>query len=189
VRPEDSLALITFADQPLFAHVLATNRQWSIDAINKYQANGGTALYDALWNSLLTLKGVPGRHAVVVLTDGRDENNPGTAPGSVHKFDEVLKLRKEVGAMIYAVGLGTKVDMPVLERLASESGGQAYLATDASALGDQFKKVIESLRRRYVLGYTSTNSQHDGGWRTVEIRPHTPGYVVSSESGYFAPEK
>src|ERR1700751_5920388 len=29
VRPEDSLALITFADAPKFAHVLATNRQWS----------------------------------------------------------------------------------------------------------------------------------------------------------------
>src|SRR5262249_15684439 len=100
VRPEDSLALITFADKPLFAHTLATNRQWTIDALNQYKPSGGTALYDALWNSLMHLKGVPGRHAVVVLTDGKDENNPGTAPGSVHTFDEVLNLLKSSGAIV-----------------------------------------------------------------------------------------
>ena len=62
----------------------------------------------------------------MILTDGRDENNPGTAPGSTHTLEEVLKLRREVDAVIYAVGLGDKVDAPVLQRLADESGGQAY---------------------------------------------------------------
>lgn len=187
VRPEDNLALITFADRPTFAHVLATERQWTIDAINKYQALGGTALYDAVWNSLLTLKGVKGHRVVVVLTDGKDENNPGTAPGSKHTLAEVLELMKEVGATVYGVGLGATVDRAVLETLARDSGGQAYFASDASSLGDQFRRVVESLRRRYVLGYTSTNSSHDGAWRTVEIRPRDPNYVVRTAGGYFAP--
>jgi VWFA-related protein len=188
VRPEDSLALITFADKPKFAHVLSLNRQWSIDAINEYTPNGGTALYDALWNSLQHLKGVPGRHAVVVLTDGRDENNPGTAPGSLHKLDEVLALRKEVNATIFVVGLGANVDKPVTEKLAEESGGQTYYASDATALGEQFRQVVEDLRRRYVLSYVSSNSRHDGGWRILEIRPRQPGHVVLSNGGYFAPD-
>ncbi len=189
VRPEDSLALITFADKPLFAHVLATNRQWSLDAIDKYTPNGGTALYDALWNSLMHLKGVPGRHAVVVLTDGKDENNPGTAPGSEHTLDEVLKLLKTVGATIFPIGLGTKVEKPVLDKLAAASGGEAYFPTDVSALGAQYKRVIENLRRRYVLSYTSTNFDHNGEWRTVEIRTRSSGFTVASSGGYFAPER
>ena len=41
--------------------------------IEKYQALGGTALYDALYNSIMRLKSVKGRRAVVILTDGRDE--------------------------------------------------------------------------------------------------------------------
>ena len=188
VRPEDSLALLTFADKSTFAHVLATNRKWSLDAIDKYTAIGGTALYDAIFDSLRTLKGIAGRRAVVVLSDGRDENNPGTAPGSVHRLDEVLALEREVGATIFAVALGTKVDTEVLERLVEESGGQLYQAADAEGLGSQFRRVVEDLRRRYVLGYTSTNAQHDGNWRAVEIRPNTPGRVVSSAGGYFAPE-
>ena len=189
VRPEDSLALILFADRPRFAHVLATNRQWTLDAIDKYEAIGGTALYDAVWNSLLTLKGVAGRKSIVVLSDGRDENNPGTAPGSTHTLDEVLGLSKETGAVIYIVGLGDKVDTPVIERLVAASSGLAFYASDASALGDQFRRVVESLRRRYVIGYTSTNPQHDGSWRSVEIRPRADGHVVRTVGGYFAPDK
>ena len=51
----------------------------ALEAIAGYRANGGTALYDALADSLLRLKRRPGRRVVVVMTDGRDENNPGTA--------------------------------------------------------------------------------------------------------------
>ncbi len=187
VRPEDSLALITFADVPKFAHVLATNRQWSLDAIDKYVPLGGTALYDALFNSLMTLKGVAGRHAVVVLTDGKDENNPGTAPGSEHTLDEVLKLVKSVNATVFPIGLGTKVERPVLERLAAVSGGEALFPTDVTLLDAQYHRVIENLRRRYVLSYTSTNSSHDGSWRSVEIRSRTRDLVVATLGGYFAP--
>ncbi|HWW82032.1 MAG TPA: VWA domain-containing protein, partial [Vicinamibacterales bacterium] len=189
VRSEDSLALITFADKPLFAHTLATNRQWTLDAIGQYKPSGGTALYDALWNSLMHLKGVPGRHAVVVLTDGKDENNPGTAPGSAHTLDEVLDLLKTSGAMMFPIGLGTKVEHGILERLAAESGGEAYFPSDTSVLSDEFRRVVENLRRRFVVSYTSTNSAHDGGWRSVEIRAHDENLSVATRGGYFAPEK
>jgi AAA domain-containing protein len=58
---------------------------------------------------LLHLKDVAGRRAVVLLSDGRDENNPGTAPGSTHRLDEVLELQRQVQAVIYTVGLGPKL--------------------------------------------------------------------------------
>ena len=187
VRPEDSLALITFADHPIFAHMLGTTRQFTLDAIENYKPAGGTALYDALYNSLLTLNQVPGRHAVVVLTDGRDEDNPGTGPGSEHSFDEVLKLLRSVNAAIFPIGLGARVQRDVLEKLAAESGGQAYYPADASALEGPYKSVIENLRRRYVIIYTSSNSKHDGTWRTVEIRSRIGGLQIATSRGYFAP--
>src|SRR5204863_8540102 len=120
--------------------------------------------------------------------DGRDENNPGTAPGSVHTFDEVLAMGKQVGATVFAVALGTKVDTKVLDQLVQASGGQTYLAADAEGLGDQFRRVVEDLRRRYVVSYTSTNPIHDGSWRKVAIVPRATGRVVSTAGGYFAPE-
>jgi len=187
VRPEDSLAMITFADQPFVEHAMSTNRQLTFDAIDKYKPLGGTALYDALWDALQQLKRVTGRRAIVVLTDGRDENNPGTGPGSAHTLDDVIELGREVGATIFPIGLGTRVDKPFLEHLANVSGGEAYFSAMPAELGEQFNGVIESLRQRYVLSYTSTNSKRDGAWRHVEIRPHGDSLVVTTGGGYFAP--
>jgi len=187
VRPEDSLALITFADQPVVEHAMSTNRQLTFDAIDKYKPSGGTALYDALWDALQQLKRVSGRRAIVVLTDGRDENNPGTAPGSAHTFEDVLELGREVGATVFPIALGTRVDKAFLEGLAKTSGGEAYFSAVPAELALQFSGIIENLRQRYVLSYTSTNPKHDGAWRHVEIRPHTASLIVATGGGYFAP--
>jgi Ca-activated chloride channel homolog len=189
VRPEDSLALVMFADKVRFAHVLAADRDWSYQALDKYTPIGGTALYDAIWDSLRHLEDVKGRRAIVVLTDGRDENNPGTAPGSVHTLDDVVRLEKSVGATVFGIGLGTKVDRDVLVKLAEDSGGEAYFPADVSELAAQYDRVVENLRRRYVLGYASTNSERNGAWRRVEIQPHEAELTVTTRGGYFAPDK
>jgi VWFA-related protein len=189
VRKEDRLALITFADESHIEHALSADRSLTMAGIDKYVASGGTALYDAVWDSLLHVKNESGRRAIVVLSDGRDENNPGTAPGSAHTFDEVLGLTREVGAAVFAVGLGPKIDRVVLEKLAALSGGQAYFSADVGELGTQFSRIVENLRQRYVVSYSSTNFDRNGEWRAVEIRPRTPGLVVTSTDGYFAPKE
>jgi Ca-activated chloride channel family protein len=187
VRPEDSLAMITFADEPVFGHLLGTNREHSLTAIHKYATGGGTALYDGLWNGLLHLKSAPGRRAIVVLTDGRDENRTSTGPASTHTLADVQNLARQVGAAIFPIGLGSRVDRGLLEQLAQASGGQAYVADDAAKLSEPFRHIIENLRQRYILGYTSTNSRHDGAWRRVQIRPRDPALVVTAGAGYYAP--
>jgi Ca-activated chloride channel family protein len=130
-----------------------------------------------------------GRRAVVVVTDGRDEDNPGTGPGSVRKFDDVLRLQKESGAVVFGVGVGAKVDRAPLETLAKVSGGQAYFPADASELPEQYQRIVEALRRRFAVSYTSTNETRDGAWRTVEIRVRSSNLAVSSAGGYFAPKR
>jgi VWFA-related protein len=189
IRAEDKLAVITFADKPHLAHAFATTREWSAEALDGYQALGGTALYDALIDSLQYLKTVKGRKAVVVLTDGRDENNPGTAPGSTHSYEDVVQLMRETGVAVYPVGLGTKVDAGRLGQLAELSGGAGYFPTDVQTLDDEYVKIVENLRRRFVLSYTSSNWTRDGTWRTVEIRSRREGVSVASRSGYFAPDR
>jgi VWFA-related protein len=189
LRPEDKLELLFFSDGVLVAHDFATNRQESLDAINAYKPNGGTALYDALAGALSALKNVEGRRAVVVMTDGRDENNPGTAPGSRHTLDEVFELAKVVDATVLPIGLGSNVDRAGLERLAGMSGGVADFPADVSQLQAQFARTIENLRRRYIVGYTSTHMARDGSWRGVEIRSRSANHIIRSRSGYFAPER
>ena len=190
LRPEDKLAVLLFSDGVSFTHDLSTNREATEQAIAQYKTAGGTALYDAVAEALTRLKQTDGRRVVVVMTDGRVENNPGTAPGSMRKLPEVLELLKESGATVFTIGIGTKVDAEVLQQIADLSGGRALLPQDVSQLGQEFARVVEDLRRRYVAGYTSTNGEHDGKWRSVEIRvKEAPHVTVRSVGGYHAPER
>lgn len=189
LRPEDSLGLLLFADQSVFAHDLTTSRDTAIETIDGYTAVGGTALYDGLWDALTRLQRVEGRRAIVVVTDGRDENNPGTAPGSLRTRDEVLDMLRQADTTVFTIGLGQRVDRPFLERLAGLSGGESYFPVAAESLRDNYRRVVENLRRRYVLSYTSTNGERNGSWRDVQIRARSSDVLVTSRGGYNAPER
>ena len=187
MRPEDEIGLITFADKSNYIHSPTTRRDWSLKAIDDYQPAGGTALYDALYDSLAQLGGVKGRRVVVVVTDGRDENARSNGPGSLQTWDDVLKKLELVDATVYAVGLGSNVDRARLRELADRSGGVAFFPTDVSTLGTAYNKILDELRRRYVIGYESTNRARDGHWRRVEIRPRQEDMAIRSRGGYYAP--
>lgn len=190
LRKEDALAVALFSDTVSFAHDLSTNRQTSLDAIGKYQALGGTALFDAISDSLLRLRDASGRRVLVVMTDGRDENNPGTGPGSRRTLNDAVKELKESGATVFTIGLGTNIDAAALEKLATMSGGRALFPEGVDQLRGEFQRVIEDLRRRYVVGFTSSHLKHDGAWRDVTIRlKSAPEVTIQSSGGYQAPAK
>jgi Ca-activated chloride channel family protein len=185
---KDKLAVMMFSDATQMVHDLTTNRETSLKAIGQYQAKGGTALYDAVFDSIARLKRAEGRTALIVVTDGKDENNPGTAPGSAHTLAQVLASLEGLETTIYAIGLGAGADRTTLEALAEASKGEAYFPAEVSSLEAEYKRILENLRRRYVLTYTSTNTARDGSWRKVEIKPTRPGLSVETRGGFFAPE-
>lgn len=189
LRPEDKLAILRFSDRATLERDLSTTRSDSLTAIDDYEPRGGTALFDAVQEALSRLKSVEGRRVVVVLTDGRDENSAGTGPGSITTFGELLKSLRETEATIFTVALGSNVDRARLEQVATESGGESYFPATVDALPADYARIIEDLRRRYVVSYTSTNGVRDGAWRVVDIRTPRPGMTVRSRGGYFAPER
>jgi Ca-activated chloride channel homolog len=189
LRPDDPLALVQFADRVILEHELSTDRIRTRDAIAGHRALGGTALWDALVDSMAYLTQHAGRRAIVVLTDGRDEDNPGTAPGSAHTLEDVLARVRETGTTVYAIGLGSQVDRHALSQVAAESGGAAYFPDDVAGLPDQYRRVVYDLRRRYLLSYTSTNNTRDGAWRKVEVTTVREDVVIRSAGGYMAPSR
>jgi VWFA-related protein len=188
LRPDDPLGLMMFADSPKLVHGFSHDREESLQAVDAYIANGGTALYDALGDGLTQLATREGRRVLIIVSDGRDENATSNGPGSVRHWEEVLTQVRDVDATIYVIGLGSNVDKPRLEQLASLSGGEAYFTTSVSDLEAHYRRILEELRRRYAIAYTSTNGARDGAWRTVEIRVRQPGVRARSRGGYFAPQ-
>ena len=107
----------------------------------------------------------------------------------MHTLADVVGLTREVEVTILPIGLGANVDRAGLESLADVSGGLARFPSEIGELRDQFVRTLENLRRRYVIGYTSTNMARDGLWRSVEIRSRVSQVTIKARNGYFAPEK
>src|SRR5437868_1715757 len=80
LRPEDSAALIAFNDKPKLV-VKATNDRGALQAgINALQANGNTAIYDALYGAADILgpakqNKTNKRRVIILLTDGADTSS------------------------------------------------------------------------------------------------------------------
>jgi Ca-activated chloride channel family protein len=56
-----------------------------------------------------------------------------------------------------------------------------------TTLGNDYHRILDELRRRYVVGYESTNRTRDGGWRKVQMRARASGVTIRSRDGYYAP--
>ena len=147
LRPEDRIAMVSFADKSVLVHGPTDQRDETLKAIDAYVAAGGTALNDALYESLSQVAKAEGRRAIVVVTDGRDENAASTGPGSVQSWDDVLQELAKTDATVYAIGIGTNVDRTRLQILADKSGGAAYFPADASTLAASYQKIVDELRR------------------------------------------
>ena len=125
----------------------------------------------------------------MLLSDGKDEDAPGKGPGSQLTANDVFERLAKTDVAVYAIGLGKGIDRPFLEKLAMMTNGEAYFPSDVTQLANDYKRVVEDLRRRYIVGYTSTNSDRNGQWRTVELKSRIDGLVIASKGGYDAPSK
>jgi len=185
--PEDRLAVVQFADKAALVADLKLERDEAHAVLANYDPKGGTALYDALQLSMQRLSAIEGRRVVVVVTDGRDENAASTGPGSLATWEMVIDAARAMDVTVYAIGLGSRVDRKRLQELVDLTGGEAYFTSDLANLDLAYRRVVEDFRRRYVLGYTSTNGKRDGKWRIVELRGRAKSLHTRSRGGYTAP--
>jgi VWFA-related protein len=187
IRPEDRVAVMTFADTVRIAQGFTSDVTVLTQAVRKTRAKGGTALYDSVVEACKSLKREKGRKAIILLTDGKDENDPGTAPGSRHSFEQALEKARESGITVYTLGLGKNISKNVLEQLASHTGGRVYFPPTVKDLKEVYGLIAAELRSQYTLGYSSTNRLHDGQWRNLEVTIRDRDYTVRTKKGYYAP--
>ena len=77
----------------------------------------------------------------------------------------------------------------VLQRIAEETGGQAYFPMSVKELDKIYSQIAAEIRAQYTLGYVSSNTSNDGRWRKVDVtitRPGVKDVKIRSRRGYFA---
>ncbi len=120
----------------------------TIGGMTNDQFRGGTCLYDAAFAAVDALKIAPaGRRAVVLFTDGVDEDQFGKKPCSKATEDTVIKNANESQQTpIYTIGLtgNSKTDFTTLKTISERTGGIAN-AGGINEIAGVFQKVINTL--------------------------------------------
>jgi VWFA-related protein len=200
--------VVTFNDRVRVTQDFTPDRDLLGAAIMATSANGGTALYDAVWRTSRMLRDFDARRVIVLLSDGKDEATSGFEPGSLHTLDEALDqaLRSEV--MVFSIGLGKALDDCVqdwtqfgssegdcrqgtleqaLAKLSDATGGRLLLSQSSRRLRNAFEDIASDLRNQYSLAYSSSDTNKDGKWRTIELAvKDRPELRVIARDGYFA---
>jgi Ca-activated chloride channel family protein len=104
---------------------LATGRQQLASRIDGTMAGGGTALYDAIANgfdlaSVNAQKNPNQIHAVVVMTDGKDENSKMTLAQLKAKFPT-----EEAAVKVFTIAYGQQAEAKVLDEIAEAAKGSS----------------------------------------------------------------
>lgn len=74
-----------------------------------------------------------------------------------------------------------------LLRMTELTGGRVLETQVFESLSKVYELVAEELKNQYYLSYTPSNSNKDGTWREIEVRPRRLGLVLKTRKGYFAP--
>ena len=91
------------------------------------------------------------------------------------------------GAAVFQQSGARQDSRETLATLASDTGGRSFF--DLGDLGQAFRSVQSDTDGYYLLGYYSTNSAHDGLWRTLRVKLNgVPGARIRYRQGYYAPK-
>ncbi len=151
-----------------------------------------TPLYDAIYKGVKMVEAEPpGKRAVVVLTDGRDErdNAQGVAvkdAGSLSSPDDPINEANRHNIPIFSIGLegiGGKIDTKYLARLAERTGGVYQRAPEPEELTPLFENVVSDLKQQYVLTY-ETGLPDDDAYHSLLVRVQLPQGQAFNETKF-----
>jgi Ca-activated chloride channel homolog len=154
-NPRDEVFVLNFndtvkrglPDQAPFSSDLGQLRS----ALYRGTPEGRTALYDALVDGLEQLEiGRRDKKTLVAISDGGDNASRHTRRDTLDRIERSI-------ATIYTVGLlntGDRDQDPgFLRRLATITGGEAYLPASPSGMVAVCRRIAKDIRTRYTIGY------------------------------------
>jgi VWFA-related protein len=191
LRPDkDKAYVVAFDVEPQLVQDYTDDVDKLATAIRGLQAGGGTGLYDAIYYAskermLIFPPPEPYlRRVMIIVSDGIDNE-------SRHDRDEALGMAERGEVTIYTISTNRTGTIQsgdkVLKYFAEKTGGRAFFPFEAKDLGEDFQEISRELRTQYSLGYVSSNTAHDGTFRTIQVVARGKDVHVRAKPGYFAP--
>jgi Ca-activated chloride channel family protein len=174
-RPVDQIGLVIFQGESFTQFPLTTDRAALLEQISNLRSgmlDDGTAIGEGLATSVERLSASKAKSKVVILlTDGNEQ------PSAQRLIDPytALEIAKAKGVKVYTIGMGVAgaiaveekgvlqnensfLDEDLLRRIAKETGGEYYRATDSESLQNVYRQ-IDRLEKSEVEVITRTRFQ------------------------------
>lgn len=185
--------------------------------INAMSVNFTTQTLATLENVIRGLRPLPGRKAMVLLSDGFTLG--GSSQGRFQDLRRITDAATRAGVVIYSIdarglvtgpasmdasqsGFGFEIPPGARQRienssieaqrdglnaLAHDTGGFPVFNTNDLNLG--FQRVLDDTESYYLLGFEPTSSYRDGRYRKLQVKiPGRPELKIRTRSGYLAPD-
>ncbi len=199
LKPEDQVALFTFATEAQMRAPLTTDKNSIAQQISTFQARGATNINDGIFDAAQYLLTAPpnGRRVIILISDdvGTDAGAQGTRDIVTETLaaDAVLYNLKIPGynppqTIAYASTVSGLVN---IRKVMDQTGGEIFDVQDVAHLDEVFSALIQRLKTRYTLGYY-TQANGAGGKRhqlDVRLKPSFGkkgrDYTILAKSGYY----
>lgn len=128
------------------------------------------------------------RRAIILLTDGQDTT-------SRLPRGEAINRALEAETVIFAIGIGDSkyegINRDAINAVATGTGGRAFFPKREADLKNAFLQIEQELRSQYLIAYSSSNKQRDGGYRQMRVEVTNPELKneklqLRHRPGYFA---
>jgi VWFA-related protein len=188
-NPQDQVFIVNFNNEYYLDQDYTADLSLLRDALERIEARGGTALYDALVATAdhLAKTAQLQKKVILVVTDGEDNASRDTLEQAVRA------IAVDGGPAVYAIGLlggeREKKARRALNIFAAETGGVAFFPATLDEVEAISQQVAHDIRNQYTIGYKPSALSTAGGYHQVRVEVSAPGHkhlFARTRNGYYA---
>ena len=199
LKPQDQVALFTFATDAQLRVPLTTDKNKIAEEISSFQVGGATNINDGIFvASEYLLKNAPmGRHVIILISD--DVGTSAGGEGTRDIVTETLAADATVynlkipgynpsSTLFYSAMTPGLVD---IRKVTEQTGGEIFDVKNVASLTDTFGALIHRIKTRYTLGYYTMASGAEGKAHKLDVRlapkfgKKGGNYTLLAKSGFY----
>ncbi len=143
----------------------------------------GTRVFDTVLQAAAMMKPVQGRKAVMILSDGDDNDSEANLDSAI---EAALKADMLIYSILFTDGYGGGAGQHALEKMAYETGGAYFAVSKKLSIDQIFDRIQTELRSQYNIGYVSDKAVDIPEFRKLQVTTSDKTFKVQTRTRYWA---
>ncbi len=191
LRPNDRAVGIAFDRKAYILNTKVRDRETLKTSIQNMTTGAGTHLHSTIEGVINRIfRGLKGRKALIVFTDGQEAWSWDQPKGAIPQFaaETNIKAAEETGTQIYSIqfdsNFRSREGDKFMKEIPAKTGGLFFRADKLKDFNKVFASIADELRFQYSIGYYPKDEPKKGERRQIKVTVNQPNANVRSRSDY-----